>query len=160
MASGNLHDLATFAVSLNDRIIIAANERKKDLAISIENNLTQATPIDTGSAISNWQVTIGAPALNIIDPYFESVLGTHSHKERGDIAGAPLNAEAAMGVARQALSVVDPGQTIFITNNDPAVWATDTGLTVMRPEQNQSPGYVDRALAVSADTISRVKLGA
>ena len=160
MSKASMDQLASDLTAFLGRIPIAANERKKDAVLSFVNGLTQLTPIDTGAAISNWQTSTGAPATDVIEPYAPSALGMHSHSEHGDVAGAAYNAQGAMDQARAVTSSVQPGETVYIANNDPAVFATDTGLTPLRPENASvtSPGYVDRAITAGVDTMSRAKL--
>lgn len=160
MSSASMNKLAMDIQNIKNGIPIAANERKKDAVLAIENGLTQTTPIDTGSSISNWIVNIGVPRLEIIQPYAPSALGQHNHHLHGEMSGAPLNAQGAMDLARAVVARVQPGEPVFITQSDPAVYATDTGLTPMREENLAvtSPGYVDRAIMVGVRSISRAKL--
>lgn len=158
MSKASMDKLAADIARIRAAIPVAANESKKTAVLAIENGLTQTTPIDTGSSISNWLVSVGSPRFEVIQPYAPSALGTHNHHTHGDVAGAPLNAQGAMDLARAVTNLVSPGQPVFITNSDPAVYMTDTGQTVMRPEQQLTPGYVDRAVITGVDTMSRAKL--
>jgi hypothetical protein len=152
--AGNMRDLAAFCYGLPAKIKVATNERKKTVVLDIENNLTQMTPIDTGAAISNWQVTVGAPASEPIDPYVPSTAGAYDHHGIGDGHGGAANAAAAMDVARANIAGVTQGETIYIANVvDHIGFLNEDG----RSPQAQ-PGFVERAIMLGRDTADRAKL--
>ena len=154
MSQASMNKLAEDMLSLNRRIPLEANRLKQDAAMLLENNLTQTTPIDTGAAISNWVATINVPFDGLLDPYAPSHLGTHNHPEHGDISGAAFNAQGAMDAARVIVATAQPGQTIFISNNDPAIDETNSGRTRTIPP-NSGPGYVESSITASMDVMSR-----
>ena len=154
MSQVSMAKLAADMKALRDRIPGEANRLKQDAVLALENNLTQMTPIDTGASISNWVITIDAPFEGLIDPYFDSDLGTHHHKDHGDVSGASYNAQAALDAARVAVATVQAGQTVFITNNDPAIDETNSGRTQTLPG-NPGPGYVEAAITAGIDVMSR-----
>lgn len=169
--AGDLLDLAAFCNALPDRIRNAASEVARDVAFAIESDLTQVTPIDTGAAISNWQVSLNTPATSAIPPYVPSRLGQTSlagmTRYRAMIAlgldprnyvpiigdGGALNASAAMDVATQVLSQKAPGEVIHIVNLLDYIQKLDEGSSKQAPA-----GFVDRALLLGGGIAKRARL--
>lgn len=69
--------------------------------------LVESTPIDTGQAVSNWQVGVGAPVVGTREAYVPG-------KDRTTEAA---NRHAALQAARGPLQSAKAGQTIHLTNN-------------------------------------------
>lgn len=80
----------------------------KGVGMKVVTEVVNRTPVDTGKARSNWQVTIGQPATGELPPYAPG-----SHLGRNETA----NAAAAVASARSALATHGQGRTIYITNN-------------------------------------------
>jgi hypothetical protein len=154
MSQASMNQLASFCTDLIDRIPVAANKRKSDAVLSIENALTQTTPIDEGYAISNWQVTRNTPAREVIEPYAPSEMGVHDHHVHGPVGGGPLNAAGAMNAARTALQDVKPGETVYISNPLPYIEV----LNVDGTSDQASPGFVERSITLGVDVAGRAKL--
>ena len=168
-------ELAAFVDSLPERIRVATNECKKQAVLAIEQELTQATPIDTGAAISNWQVSIGAPADTPIAPHVPSRLGFtdlalhsrsqalrqlgegHEHSvgllglSAGD--GGAANAQVAMDLARQVVAEAAEGETIYIANVLPYIGRlNEDGIS-----PQAMPGFVDVAIIAGRSAMDRAK---
>ncbi len=104
------------------------------IAMGIHRDVILATPVDTGRARSNWQMSIGAPNFNEISPYAEG-----SHLGVGERA----NAQAAITQGHAALAR-PPGlaESIYITNNvDYINLLNETTHSMQAP-----PGFVDIAV--------------
>lgn len=76
---------------------------------AIINRLARSTPVDTSEAVSNWQVTLGAPAQGVIPPYYP-----------GEGGNTKALSAAAMLAANRAVIrkfYAADGDTLFLTNN-------------------------------------------
>lgn len=83
-----------------------ASEVAKEVAGNILTYLATETPVDTTLAISNWQVGIGEPIIQAIDPHFE---GYHGDTES-------QSAFQTMAIGQSILQSKRPGQSIYISN--------------------------------------------
>lgn len=89
--------MAKFAKTLPAELIVPF---QKKIVLEIFSRLVVKTPVDTGHARNNWQITIGSEAQDEID--------------------APIN---ELG----ALSTLGPFQDVYITNNVPYIERLDNG---------------------------------
>jgi hypothetical protein len=85
-------------------IRLNANKRKQSVAANLTADLVSATPVKTGLAQSNWQVTSGAPAEGIV--------------EIGHRASIPDT---------------QPGDPIYIANNVPYIQRLNDGSSKQAP---------------------------
>jgi hypothetical protein len=137
---------------------LRANEAKKTLASTIENDLLQVTPVDTGQAVSNWQVTVDTPAEDTVPPYAPAregyMKGVRTWTHRADPSQTRVdNASSALDVSRPIIAGAQPGQPIFITNSVDYIQALDDG------HSSQAPAlFVDRAIILGRDVLSRVTI--
>lgn len=85
-------------------------------AIAMQSGLLQLTPVDTGRAVGNWQVSIGAPSGEVGDKTFGS-------------KGSGKDAAEAYASRRAAakISGVRLGQSIWICNNLPYIVVLNDG---------------------------------
>lgn len=153
----DLLDLANQMDQLALQIGGAANQAAKDTASTILNDLLQVTPVDTALALSNWQVTLDAPAGGIIDAYSPSPKGRVKDGVWEHAVDPVLTAQANVGPTFDAGNNViqnkQPGQDVFITNNVEYVPALDSG------SSNQAPaGFVDRAILLGEQVKNRVRI--
>lgn len=119
MAQGNFRlSLRTF----EKRFGAKAEAIVRAAALDMFGSIVQRTPVDTGRARGNWQLTIGQPAA-----------GT---RDRIDPQGA-LAAATALG----GLASFRPGASIFIVNNLPYIIRLEYG------SSGQAPGGMVRITA-------------
>jgi len=100
-------------------LVLGAFVQQAGGGFSAVSGLLQLTPVDTGRAVGNWQVTIGAPAAGTIDSGFGKAKGSGANR-----------ASAEAGASRRALSGVSGlrfGQSIWITNNLPYIVVLNDG---------------------------------
>lgn len=120
-------DLATFNRTVTDfarRIPVdMLVPFQKKIVLTVFRNIVFRTPVDTGRARGNWQVTISQPAETVVDGK--------------DKSGAIVNRNAAADL--QALL---PFQTAWITNNLPYIQRLEDGYSTQAPG-----GMVQVALA-------------
>ena len=96
-----------------------AAERIRDLTINVQAGLMAETPVDTGFAAANWQITIGAPAT-------------------GTVA---MGAGVAVGASVLADYQLADGST-FVTNNAPYIRRLNGGHSKQAPA-----GFVEAVVA-------------
>jgi hypothetical protein len=106
--------------------------------------LIERTPVDTSTALSNWQVSLDAPKLNFINAYVPGYLG---------YTAAESGAEA-LRRANETLQTKRPGQTIYISNNAPYIRDLNSGTSKQAPA-----GFVEASLLIARKKMPKVKLG-
>lgn len=112
----------------------------KRLALNINAELIQRTPIDTGWARANWVPNIGAP--------FQATAGTRADAE----AGSVNKAAQQEGLAKIA-TAYKTGPTIHQTNNVPYIERLNAGSSQQAPS-----GFVQIAiLAAVRQTVSNTR---
>lgn len=105
----------------------AGNEIAKQTALFLEGALLWDTPVDTSQALSNWEVTLGAPSYKFIGPH---VPGEHGSTQTASIA-------EAYGLAKAVVAKKQPGQEIWLSNNAPYIVDLNSGSSLQAPA-----GYV------------------
>lgn len=118
-----------------------ATQRKATKALARE--LILGTPVDVGTARSNWQVgtTPGASPRGAYAP--GSKLGI----------GEGQNAAAAIAAAYAAVDATPTGADLYVSNPLDYIDELDKGHSRQAP-----PGLVKRALAVARQEVRRIKI--
>lgn len=111
----------------------AASDTAVKIALTIVGDLAYHTPVDTSQALSNWDVTLDAPATGKHGPH---VRGKHGSTQQ-ESAAQTLNE------AKTVLAGKQPGQAIFITNNQPYIRRLNEGYSKQVPA-----GFVERAVLI------------
>lgn len=153
----DLLDLAADMQKLETRISAFQKQTSEDVSLSILTDLVQVTPVDVGTALSNWQLTLDAPAVGAVpafvpSPKGRSIKGVWVHKVPIDIT-AQANIQPTIDAAKAVLLTKQPGQTVFIANNLDYIASLDQGSSVQAPA-----GFVDRAIILGEQAIQRAKL--
>lgn len=138
-----LLDLAKELESNIKKIETSASNIASNVSMAVLEDLVFHTPVDTSNALSNWQLTIGAPANNEIEPYYFGRKGSTQS----------MSQDAAIIAGIKALKSKKPGETIYISNNAPYIKDLDEGSSLQEPA-----GFVDRALIVGKDVLAKSKL--
>lgn len=135
----------------------------KAVALSVDSELVDATPVDTGRARSNWILTTGSPSSEYKDPFNTNIhsanwkSGKFRKTERGlRLAGRTTNADAAKIQARAALSnfnSVHKEDTIYIVNNTPYIEKLNNGSSKQAPTN-----FVERAISTGVRRTTDVKI--
>lgn len=116
----------------------------RKVALSVDQAVVVATPVDTGRARSNWRASVNAPLTGTIPPYVPST--------RGKAAGP--NTAAAIQQAVAAVSTVDSAKdVIYISNNLPYIGRLNDGYSAQAPA-----GYVQRAIGAASNAVRVSKL--
>jgi len=139
---GNLATLAQMLRERANNIGKTSNDIKKKVVLAIVNDLVYHTPVDTSQALSNWQVSIGAPKTDFIAAYYEGEGGSTQKS----------SAAEAIRVATNLLKNVQPGQTVFITNNAPYIEQLNNGSSAKAPA-----GFVERAELLGRRVLNQEK---
>ena len=148
--------LRNLAQTLPERV----NTIRKQIARTINFDLLQTTPVDTGNAVSNWQITLDSPAEDIrpaFVPYKEGYMKqtngerAWTHRANTEVT-RQQNIGPAMELANQTIDSATPEQPIHITNNLPYIQALDEG------HSTQAELFVDRAILLGSDVVSRAKI--
>lgn len=92
--------------------------------------LVFVTPVDTSKALSNWQITLGAPAERLRPPYYSGRFGSTQEQ----------SANAALKAGLDVLKGKQAGVSIFISNNAPYIRRLNEGWSSQAPA-----GFVERA---------------
>lgn len=120
--------------NLARRIDVGTQEMMKRVALDIDSALVLTTPVDTGRARSNWQVSIGKTALGTVDTLMSS--------------------SEAIGNAKAELSKLkDSDDKIHITNNLPYIQRLNEGWSPQQPA-----GFVDQAVMTVIGSIHKQRI--
>jgi len=138
-----LLSLATRMRNLTGSLANEASRCAVETAIAIQKDLTLVTPVDTSTALSNWDITIESPANNFHEPYFIGKKG--STKLR--------SASKAQQTGIEVLANKKAGQTIFITNNAPYIRKLNNGSSSQEPA-----GFVQRSVIIGKKVARKFKV--
>lgn len=139
-------DLAVFAKrmrKLGENIQGNANEKARTAARRIVGSLTENTPADSGTAISNWQASLGSAAVG--------TLPASTPGKGGSTRAA--NATAARQRAAAVIAAQRPSQTIHITNNLPYIQPLNDGHSEQAPA-----GFIQTSILEGLQSARAVKL--
>lgn len=120
-------------------------------SVQLTNKVSQAvhsyvannTPVDTGQAISNWIVSIGAPSTVSHGPYVPGQFGSTRS----------ANISATLSQGKSALANRRYGQIVYISNVLPYITALNDGWSKQAPA-----GYVQSAALSALRSLKEVKL--
>lgn len=95
----------------------------KKVSFEAFSRIVQKTPVDTGRARGNWQLTIGAPAEDVLENFPDAfnVLGSAED-------------EAGIERALSQLSDLKPFQVVFISNNVAYIIFLEEGTSKQAPQ--------------------------
>lgn len=144
MAKGNLGNFNARVQSRADAIELAVDHIVKKAALTADQTVVLATPVDTGRARSNWITTINSPNTGTIDPYVPgNKLGI----------GETANAQAAIDQGSSVIKTRRPGQSIHITNNIQYLGLLNTGSSKQAPAN-----FIDKAVIAAFESIRGMKI--
>jgi len=92
----------------------------KRIALNLDANLRETTPVDTGWARANWVLNVGAP--------FPTTAGSRAAAEQGSIDHSPHDAGVLKVAAGYKL-----GPPIYETNNVPYIGKLNNGSSAKAP---------------------------
>lgn len=123
---------------LGENVEKNANAAVRKAALAIDTTVVLSTPVDTGRARSNWQVSLNAPA--------QGTLPAYKPGSAGDTGAA--NTQAAIQQGATAIAAQRPGDEVHITNNLPYIGRLNDGWSAQAPA-----GFVEKAILVGVDAI-------
>lgn len=140
-------DLGGFAARIRLRgrqVEQGVNRIVRKVALIADRELVLETPVDTGRARSNWQVSLGSPITSQREPYAPG---------EGLGRGEGQNAAGALAQAQERIGARQPGETVYITNNVDYIGPLNDGSSAQAPA-----GFVQAAItrAVRAARNGRV----
>lgn len=114
-------DLEKFADSLGLEVVTV----QKKVALDIFGDLVAGTPVDTGRAMNNWNISVG-----VLD------------KNTTDIGGTDKAIEAIKSAAALSeLATLKPFQTVWLSNSVGYIGFLEEGSSIQAPN-----GWVERAV--------------
>lgn len=128
----NLAQFANRMKQLASNVITNQSTRTKESAMAVVKELVIETPVDVGTAKSNWVVSVGSKWGGRVD--------AHVPGRRGSTSGS--NAAITLAKAQLALKNYKSSQYIYISNNSPYIGLLNAG------SSTQSPGkFIETAMA-------------
>jgi len=123
------------------------NTVARKVCIVLHRELVLATPVDTGTARSNWIVSLGSPANGTRKAYKPHPKGSGAGIGESANASAALEAGAAVIARRKA------GQSLFVSNNLPYIQRLDEGHSAQAPAN-----FVKRAILQANALLKKIKV--
>ena len=117
----------------------------KFVALAVDEAVVAATPVDEGTAISNWIASLGSPSSATRKAF---ALGKSGSTEAENIV-------AQIGDTARVLKRHKPGQSIFITNNLEYIGELNAGSS---PQADADYVRVAAAAAAKAAASGKVKI--
>lgn len=105
--------------------------------------LVTTTPVDTSTALSNWQVAINVPVVSAINAYFDGKFGSTE----------AASVSAAIRAARAELKGVKAGDVVMISNLVDYIEDLNNGSSTQAPA-----GFVQRAILKSRLMVRSFKM--
>jgi hypothetical protein len=154
-----LTELAAALEAQVAKLPVAANELSKKAAKAIVQDLALITPVDQGTALSNWQASLDIPLLDqrlafVPSPKGKMIDGVFTHSIAPDVT-RQNNATELIAEANAVIESKQPGQTLFIANALAYIQSLNEGSSEQAPA-----GFVDRAAVLAQSVVdSGLKLG-
>jgi hypothetical protein len=127
-----------------NRLPQAVSEVAASTALVIVSDLAYMTPVDTSKALSSWIVSLDEPSeLTPEEGHFVGVSGSTQDE----------SAQATIDAAQRVLAQKQPGQPVFITNNQPYIVRLNSGYSKQQPA-----GFVERSILIARNALKRIRL--
>lgn len=140
----DLRDLAKYLDDLSKQVTVGTERVMRATGLAAHSAVVLATPVDTGAARSNWQVTLASPAQGIRPSLVPG--------EKGSTGGQAASAVLTEGQQRIGGFTLSAG-TINLTNNLPYIQRLNEGWS------NQAPSnFVETAVQNAVNVIKKSKL--
>lgn len=130
-------DLMTLGNRLNtiaDGVETNAELVKKATALAVDQALVLATPVDTGHARANWQISAFNPVTEELD-------------DEDQVGNSTINRNEA------AIKAIPPEADIYITNNVPYIGELNNGKSAQAPAM-----FVQRALLAGIRALAGMRI--
>lgn len=120
------------------------NKAKRRAALAVDQAVVLGTPVDTGTARSNWLVSLEDAQDNTVEAHAELVDGTMAET---------VNATGAMDQGKAVIARAKPEQDIHITNNLPYIVPLNEGSSAQAPA-----AFVEEAVDAGVAAAKRTKI--
>ncbi len=124
----------------------------KEQALDVQYQLAKDTPVDVGTARSNWRISIGRPLVGKITAYTPFLSRHRRPFGSGGTKGEGANLAGVVSQGRSRLASYKTG-SIYVTNALPYIGPLDRGHS-----PQASPGFIARAI-FSATLKTKSKIG-
>ena len=128
-----LNNLGKWLDKIATNVDKGAASVRKEVVIAIVNRVAELTPVDTGQARSNWQVTKGTPASGVRKPFSPIPSRWRKPYPRGGTRSERRNLLGVTSAAQGALREYKDGESVYITNNLPYIERLDSGYSTQSP---------------------------
>lgn len=118
-----------------------SNEATREMAVFAIAELAKSTPIDVGTARSNWTATIGTTSITTRKAFAPYPSRHRPPYGPGGSMGEGRNQAGAVWSAAAAIKGKQPEQAVYIDNNLPYIQRLNQGHSKMAPA-----GFIERAL--------------
>ncbi len=115
----NLHKINADLDKLAEQLFLEVVTVQKKLAFDIFSDIVGSTPVDTGRAMNNWNISVNSPDNNVTE-------------EGGDESAIESAKEAE---AHAALIGLPPFSTVWISNSLPYITFLNEGSSIQAPSQ-------------------------
>lgn len=129
---------------LSVRMEANVNRKVRAISTNILKEVATKTPVDVGTAISNWNVGIGgAPDAGYVKAWAPGAKGSTDHE----------NIQATIDAGVAALQDREPGQDVYITNDAPYIEQLNNGRSTQAPA-----GFVQTAIQTGLAQSAGIKV--
>ena len=119
------------------------NKVKRKAALAADQTVVLGTPVDQGTARSNWIVSLDEATSKTQEAYVPL--------EDGDMSETG-NAEAAIAQGKAVIAAAKPGQDIHLTNNLSYIMSLNEGSSAQAPA-----AFVEEAVDAGVAAAKRIK---
>lgn len=120
------------------------NKVKRQAALAVDQAVVMGTPVDTGTARSNWLVSLDEASNDTIDAYVPL--------EGGDMSES-ANAKEALVQGQEVIKRSKPEQDIHLTNNLPYIVPLNEGSSAQAPA-----AFVEEAVNAGVGAVKKAKI--
>lgn len=119
------------------------SRRVHDVLYTLQVEITALTPVWSGSALANYQWTVGTPTLTYIDPIDN---GPPGHTNTMPLGTEPRRSpnESLSLASLEALDTSDVFRVFWLSNNDPDILGLEMGELPPSPLIQRSPNGMIR----------------
>lgn len=136
-----IEDFGKWARQTGENVSYNADRVTRKCALTIDASVVLATPVDTGRARANWQVSANQPITTPREPFAPG--------KGGSTGGANVRAALEQGKAAIAQYVGGlPNSAIYIANNLNYIGKLNSGSSAQAPA-----GFVERSVLIGVDAI-------
>lgn len=120
------------------------NRVKREVALAVDQAVVVGTPVDTGTARSNWIVSLGHATDRVIPAYAPTTKGG---------IGETANARAALAQGEDKIKQSRPEEAVHITNNVEYIEPLNQGHSAQAPAM-----FVEAAVDAGAQAVRGARI--